>query len=97
VSVIKKLDELEKSTLLEIQTASQDSIYQMEKEESELEKSVSLIEKRLQQLDFLTKNGSNQHVFLLHQVIILINNHTRYAPKYCIYSVAKLERFWRFR
>jgi hypothetical protein len=39
-SVIKKLDELEKSGLLEIQTASQDSIYQMEREESELEKSV---------------------------------------------------------
>jgi hypothetical protein len=47
--------ELEKSALLEMQTASQDSISQMEKEESELEKSVSLIEKYLQQLDFLTK------------------------------------------
>jgi hypothetical protein len=64
-SVMKKLDELEKSALLEMQTTSQDSIYQMEREESELEKSVSLIEKHLQQLDFLTKNGSNQHVFLL--------------------------------
>jgi uncharacterized membrane protein len=58
-SIIKKLDELEKSTLLEMQTFSQDSICQMEREESELEKSVSLIEKHLQQLDFLTKNGSN--------------------------------------
>jgi hypothetical protein len=37
-SVIKKLDELEKSALLEIETASQDSISQMEREESELEK-----------------------------------------------------------
>ena len=78
-SVIKKLDELEKSALLEIQTASQDSIYQMEREESELEKSVSLIEKHLQQLDFLTKNGSNQHVFLLlHRLLPILskeNNH----------------------
>jgi hypothetical protein len=39
--VIKRLDELEKSALLEMQTASQDSISQMEREESELEKSVS--------------------------------------------------------
>jgi hypothetical protein len=54
-SVIKRLDELEKSALLELQTASQDSISQMEREESELEKSASLIEKHLQQLDFLTK------------------------------------------
>jgi hypothetical protein len=43
VSVIKRLDELEKSALLEMQTASQDSISQMEREESELEKSVSLV------------------------------------------------------
>jgi hypothetical protein len=49
-SVIKRLDELEKSALLEMQTSSQDSISQMEREESELEKSVSLIEKHLQQL-----------------------------------------------
>jgi hypothetical protein len=35
-SVIKRLDELEKSALLEMQTASQDSISQMEREESEL-------------------------------------------------------------
>jgi hypothetical protein len=60
--VIKRLDELEKSALLEMQTASQDYISQMEREETELEKSVSLIEKHLQQLDFLTKNGSNMHV-----------------------------------
>jgi hypothetical protein len=39
-----------------MQTASQNYISQMETEESELEKSVSLIEKHLQQLDFLTKN-----------------------------------------
>jgi hypothetical protein len=39
--VIKRLDELEKSALLEMQTASQDSISQMEREESELENSVS--------------------------------------------------------
>ena len=64
-SFIQKLDELENSALLEMQTVSQDSICQMEREESNLEKSVSLIEKHLQQLDFLTKNGSNQHVFLL--------------------------------
>jgi uncharacterized membrane protein len=49
-SVIKRLDELEKSALLEMQTASQNYISQMEREESELEKSVSLIEKHLQQL-----------------------------------------------
>jgi sugar lactone lactonase YvrE len=73
-SVIKKLDELEKSALLEIQTTSQDSIDQMEREESELEKSVSLIEKHLQQLDFLTKNGSNQHVFLLlHRLLPILS------------------------
>jgi hypothetical protein len=73
-SIIKKLDELEKSALLEMQTASQDSIYQMEREESELEKSVSLIEKHLQQLDFLTKNGSNQHVFLLlHRLLPILS------------------------
>jgi hypothetical protein len=64
-SFIQKLDELENSALLEMQTVSQDSICQMEREESNLEKSVSLIEKHVQQLDFLTKNGSNQHVFLL--------------------------------
>ena len=64
-SVIKKLDELEKSALLEMKTASQDSISQMKRDESEFETSVSLIEKHLQQFDFLTKNGSNQHVFLL--------------------------------
>jgi len=46
----------------------------MEREESELEKSVSLIEKHLQQLDFLTKNGSNKHVFLLlHRLIPILS------------------------
>ena len=60
--------------MLEIQTASQDSICQMEREESELEISVSLIKKHLQQLDFLTKNGSNKHVFLLlHRLIPLLS------------------------
>ena len=74
VSVIKRLDELEKSALLEMQTANQDSISQMEREESELEKSVSLIEKHLQQLDFLTKNGSNKHVFLLlHRLLPILS------------------------
>ena len=73
-SVIKRLDELEKSALLEMQTASQDSISQMEREESELEKSVSLIEKHLQKLDFLTKNGSNKHVFLLlHRLLPILS------------------------
>ena len=73
-SVIKKLDELEKSALLEMQTVSQDSISQMEREESELEKSVSLIEKHLQHLDFLTKNGSNQDVFLLlHRLLPILS------------------------
>jgi len=56
-SLIKKLDELENSTLLEMQTIGQDSICQMERDESELEKSVSLIEKHLQQLDFVTKKA----------------------------------------
>jgi hypothetical protein len=56
-SVIKKLDELEKSALLELQTVSQDSIGQMVKEETEVNNSVSLIDQHLQQLDFLTKNG----------------------------------------
>ena len=74
VSVIKRLDELEKSALLEMQTATQDSISQMEREESELEKSVSLIEKHLQQLDFVTKNGSNKHVFLLlHRLLPILS------------------------
>jgi hypothetical protein len=41
-SVIKKLDELEKSALLELQTVSQDSIGQMVKEETEVNNSVSL-------------------------------------------------------
>jgi hypothetical protein len=73
-SLIKKLDELENSTMLEMQTASQDSICQMEREESELEKSLSLIEKHLQQLDFLTNNGSNQHVFLLlHRLLPILS------------------------
>ena len=74
VSVIKRLDELEKSALVDMQTASQNYISQMEREESELEKSVSLIEKHLQQLDFLTKNGSNQHVFLLlHRLLPILS------------------------
>ena len=73
-SIIKKLDELEKSTLLEMLAVSQGSICQMEREESELEKSVSLIEKHLQQLDFLTKNGSNQHMFLLlHRLLPILS------------------------
>jgi sugar lactone lactonase YvrE len=73
-SVIKKLDELEHSALLEMQTVSQDSICQIEREESELEKSVSLIEKHLQQLDFVTKNGSDQHVFLLlHRLLPILS------------------------
>jgi hypothetical protein len=73
-SIIKKLDELENSTMLEMQTISQDSICQMEREESELEESVSLIEKHLQQLDFLTNNGSNQHVFLLlHRLLPILS------------------------
>jgi hypothetical protein len=73
-SIIKRLDELEKSALLEMQTASQNYISQMETEESELEKSVSLIEKHLQQLDFLTKNGSNNHVFLLlHRLLPILS------------------------
>jgi hypothetical protein len=71
--------------LLTCKTASQDSIYQMEREESELEKSVSLIEKHLQQLDFLTKNGSNQHVFLLlHRLLPILSkedNFNRMVPK----------------
>jgi hypothetical protein len=46
----------------------------MEREDSELEKSVSLIEKYLQQLDFLTKNGSNQHMFLLlHRLLPMLS------------------------
>jgi DNA-binding beta-propeller fold protein YncE len=82
VSVIKRLDELEKSALLEIQTTSQDSVSQMEREESELEKSVSLIEKHLQQLDFLTKNGSNQHVFLLlHRLLPILNKEDNHLEK----------------
>ena len=73
-SVIKKLDELEKSALLELQTVSQDSIGQVVKEETEVNNSVSLIDKHLQQLGFLTKNGSNQHVFLLlHQLLPILN------------------------
>ena len=73
-SVIKKLDELETSALLELQTVSKDSIGQMVKEETEVSNSVSLIEKHLQQLDFLTKNGSNQHVFLLlHQLLPILS------------------------
>jgi len=73
-SVIKKLDELEKSALLELQTVSQDSIGQMVKEETEVNNSVSLIDKNVQQLAFLTKNGSNQHVFLLlHQLLPILN------------------------
>ena len=73
-SVIKKLNELETSALLELQTVSQDSIGQMVKEENEVNNSVSLIDKHLQQLDFLTKNGSNQHVFLLlHQLLPILS------------------------
>ena len=73
-SVIKKLNELETSALLELQTFSQDSIGQMVKEENEVNNSVSLIDKHLQQLDFLTKNGSNQHVFLLlHQLLPILS------------------------
>ena len=57
-----------------MQTVSQDSICQIEREESELEKSVSLIEKHLQQLDFVTKNGSDQHVFLLlHRLLPILS------------------------
>ena len=73
-SIIKKLDELENSTLLEMHTVSQSSICQMEREESELEKSVSLIEKHLKQLDFLTNNSSNKHVFLLlHRLLPILS------------------------
>ena len=73
-SVIKKLNELETSALLELQTVSQDSIGQMVKEETEVNNSVSLIDKHLQQLDLLTKNGSNQHVFrLLHQLLPILS------------------------
>jgi ABC-type enterochelin transport system substrate-binding protein len=72
-----KLDELEKSALLELQTVSQDSIGQMVKEETEVNNSVSLIDQHLQQLDFLTKNGSNQHVFLL---LFERGNMTRVSP-----------------
>jgi hypothetical protein len=73
-SVIKKLDELETSALLELQTISQDSIGQMVKEETKVNNSVSLIDKHLQQLDRLTKNGSNQHVFLLlHQLLPILS------------------------
>jgi hypothetical protein len=81
-SVIKKLDELEKSALLGMQTASQDSINQMERDESELKKSVSLIEKHLQQLDFLTKNGSNQHVFLLlHRLLPILSKEDKHLEE----------------
>jgi hypothetical protein len=45
--VIKKLDELEQIALLELQTVSQNSIGQMVKEETEVNNSVSLIEKHL--------------------------------------------------
>ena len=73
-SVIKKLNELETSALLELQIVSQDSIGQMVKEETEVNNSVSLIDKHLQQLDRLTKNGSNQHVFrLLHQLLPILS------------------------
>ena len=73
-SVIMKLNELEKLALLEMKTISQDSICQMERDESEFEKSVSLIEKHSRQLDFLTKNGSNQHVFLLlHRLLPILS------------------------
>ena len=65
-----------------MQTASQDSISQMEREESELEKSVSLIEKHLQQLYFLTKNGTNQHVFLLlHRLLPILSKEENHLEK----------------
>jgi len=68
------IDELENSTLLELQIVIRDSICQMEREESELEKSVSLIENYLKQLDFLIRNGSNQHVFLLlHRLLPILS------------------------
>ena len=57
-----------------MQSVSQDYICQIEREESELEKSVSLIDKHLQQLDFVTKNASNQHVFLLlHRLLPILS------------------------
>jgi sugar lactone lactonase YvrE len=81
-SFIKNLDELEKSALLEMKTASQDFISQMKRDESEFETSVSLIEKHLQQLDFLTKNGSNQHVFLLlHRLLPILSKEDNHLEK----------------
>ena len=74
LSVIKKLDELEKSALVELEAVSQDAIGQMVKEETEVNNSVSLIDKHLQQLYLLTKNGSNQDVFLfLHQLLPILS------------------------
>jgi hypothetical protein len=55
----------------------------METEESELEKSVSLIEKHLQQLDFLTKNDFNQHAFLLlHRLLPILSKEDNHLEDY---------------
>ena len=73
-SVKLELDRLETSVLLELQAIRQDSISEMKRDESKLENSILLIEKHLQRLDFLIKNGSNQHVFLLlHRLLPILS------------------------
>ena len=64
-SIIEKINELEKSTFSELQRVRQMSILQIETDKATAEKSVKLVEEYLQQIDFLRKNGSDHHMFLL--------------------------------
>lgn len=64
-SIIEKINELEKATFSELQRVRQMSILQIETEKTKAEKSTKLVEEYLQQIDFLRKNGSDPHMFLL--------------------------------
>lgn len=64
-SLIEKINELEKSTFSELQRVRQMSILQIEIDKTKAEKSAKLVEEYLQQIDFLRKNGSDHHMFLL--------------------------------
>lgn len=67
--LIKKLDELETRTLLQLKICKDEADCKITNSETEIEQSQALIEGFVQQLNNATENGSNQLLFfLLHEL-----------------------------
>lgn len=73
-SLIEKLNQLEKITLSELREARWNTVKMVDTHKIKSEGSVEVIKKYLKQLDILTTNGTDQHVFLfLHELQPVVN------------------------